>query len=397
LAAHVLHKSPPFMSLEQQLQETVAAIRTRAGALKPRVGIVLGSGLGAFADGLSDKISIPYGEIRHFPASSVAGHAGRLVFGTLLGQPLVAMQGRVHAYEGYSPAQVVLPTRVLCLLGIEALVVTNAAGGINASLSPGDLMAITDHINLAGWNPLTGPNLDSLGPRFPDMSRAYHPGLLQLLLECAQQTDVLLRTGVYAIASGPSYETPAEIRMLRTLGADAVGMSTVPEVIAAAHMGVPVAGISCVTNLAAGIGNKPLSRRRQTKLAYRSMTDRRQFRRQKPRTAPERRTGERRESPRVPMKFLVRDLKEGGAYEEREGDLSVGGIWWAGKFPPLGRQVELRFRLPGVPTEIRAQGEIIKLSEPGRNLGFHARFTELDVAGELAIAKYIDELTRAAS
>jgi len=169
------------------------------------------------------------------------------------------MQGRVHFYEGYSPAQVVFPARCLCALGIKTLVVTNAAGGIHRSLAPGDLMAITDHINLSGWNPLAGPNEDRLGPRFPDMSAAYHPDLVRLLEEVAQRRKIGLKKGVYAILSGPSYETPAEIRALQTLGADAVGMSTVPEVIAAAHMGVRVAGISCITNFAAGIGTKPLS------------------------------------------------------------------------------------------------------------------------------------------
>jgi purine-nucleoside phosphorylase len=247
------------MPLEEQLQETVSAIQRRAPGFKPRAGIILGSGLGAFADTLTNKTVIPYSELPNFPNSSVVGHAGRLVLGTLGGEPIVAMQGRVHFYEGYTGAQVVFPARVLCLLGVKSLVVTNAAGGINPSFGPGDLMAITDHINLAGFNPLTGPNPESLGPRFPDMSLAYHPALRELLFESAKKTGVTLKQGVYAIASGPSYETPAEIRMLRTLGADAVGMSTVPEVIAATHMGVRVAGISCITNLAAGIGNKPLS------------------------------------------------------------------------------------------------------------------------------------------
>ena len=247
------------MGLYEQVQETVQAIRQRAGGLTPRVGIILGSGLGAFAEGLGRKVIIPYGELPHFPHSSVPGHAGRLVLGEVAGQPVVAMQGRVHSYEGYSPLQVAFPARVLCSLGIKALVLTNAAGGINTQFAPGDLMAITDHINLSGWNALTGPNDDRLGPRFPDMSRAYAPSLRALLLESAQRTQVDLRQGVYAMVSGPSYETPAEIRMLRTLGADAVGMSTVPETVAAGHMGIPVVGISCITNLAAGVGDKPLT------------------------------------------------------------------------------------------------------------------------------------------
>jgi len=247
------------MGLYEQVQETVQAVRQRAGGLTPRVGIILGSGLGAFADGFERKTVIPYQDLPHFPHSSVPGHAGRMVLGLVGGEPVVAMQGRVHSYEGYSSMQVAFPARVLCALGIRALVVTNAAGGINTQFAPGDLMAITDHINLSGWNALTGPNDERLGPRFPDMSRAYAPALRQLLLESSQRTQVPLQQGVYVMVAGPSYETPAEIRMLRTLGADAVGMSTVPEVVAAGHMGVPIVGISCITNLAAGVGDKPLT------------------------------------------------------------------------------------------------------------------------------------------
>jgi purine-nucleoside phosphorylase len=223
------------------------------------VGVILGSGLGEFADGLSEKVVIPYSDLPHFPSSSVVGHAGRLVLGKIGGEPVVAMQGRVHFYEGFSPVQVAFPSRVLCSLGVRALVVTNAAGGVNFGFKPGDLMMITDHLNLSGYNPLVGHNDERLGPRFPDMSAAYAPRLRKLLKETAAQRNIALKEGVYASVSGPSYETPAEIRMLRTMGADAVGMSTVPEVIAAAHMGVPVAGVSCITNLAAGIGDKPLS------------------------------------------------------------------------------------------------------------------------------------------
>ncbi len=250
---------PRPMSVYEQLEQTREAIQKRAPNLKPQVGIILGSGLGGFADGFEDKVVIPYSDLPHFPTSSVPGHAGRLVLGRVGGVDVVAMQGRVHFYEGFTPAQVIYPARVLCSLGIRGLVVTNAAGGIHNELAPGDLMAITDHINLAGWNALTGHNDDRLGPRFPDMSAAYAPKLRALLLDIARRQGVTLRQGVYAIVSGPSYETPAEIRMLRTLGADAVGMSTVPEVTAASHMGVPVAGISCITNLAAGIGHQPLS------------------------------------------------------------------------------------------------------------------------------------------
>jgi purine-nucleoside phosphorylase len=242
-----------------RLETCVAAVRAKAPDIAPKVAIILGSGLGDFATVLSDATVIPYSELPSFPLSGVPGHAGRLVLGRLMAEPVVAMQGRVHFYEGYSPQDVAFPARVLCALGIKALVVTNAAGGINTAFAAGDLMAITDHLNLAGYNPLVGPNDPELGPRFPDMSRAYDPALLALLQRCAAETGTALRQGVYACLSGPAYETPAEIRMLRTLGADAVGMSTVPEVIAAAHMGVKVAGISCITNLAAGMTTQRLT------------------------------------------------------------------------------------------------------------------------------------------
>ncbi|MCA2978607.1 MAG: purine-nucleoside phosphorylase [Myxococcaceae bacterium] len=246
--------------LVSRLDACEQTIRRRAPGFSPRVGLILGSGLGAFADTLERAVAIDYAELRDFPRSSVVGHAGRLVLGYHRGTlPVVAMQGRVHFYEGYQPWQVGFPTRVLCRLGIEALVVTNAAGGINTGFAVGDLMAITDHLNLAGYNPLVGPNDEALGPRFPDMSHAYDPGFLATLRSSASSEGVLLREGVYASLSGPSYETPAEIRMLRGLGADAVGMSTVPEVIVAAHMGVKVAGISCITNLAAGLSKQKLS------------------------------------------------------------------------------------------------------------------------------------------
>ena len=241
------------------IDQAVAAVRSHAGGRTPKVGIVLGSGLGDFAERLEGRTAIPYSELPHFPKSSVIGHAGRLVLGNIGGEPIVAMQGRVHYYEGFSPSEVVFPIRVLCRLGIHTLVVTNAAGGINPDFAPGDLMAITDHINLSGFNPLRGPNDDRLGPRFPDMSEGYSRALTAKIVECGKKLGLIVRTGVYAISAGPSYETPAEIRMLQRLGADAVGMSTVPEVIAARHMGVKVAGISCITNLAAGISAVPLS------------------------------------------------------------------------------------------------------------------------------------------
>jgi len=249
----------PSMPIYEDLAEAAAAIRERVKGFDPRVGLILGSGLGSFADQFDSASAIPYGDLPHFPRSSVAGHAGQLVLGRVAEQRVVAMQGRVHFYEGYSPAEVVFPVRVLCALGIGSLVVTNAAGGIRGDLLAGDLMAISDHINLSGWNPLVGPNDERLGPRFPDMSAAYDESLTAKLVQSAAACGVNLKKGVYAILSGPSYETPAEIRALRVLGADAVGMSTVPEVLAARHMGVRVVGLSCITNLAAGVGNKPLT------------------------------------------------------------------------------------------------------------------------------------------
>lgn len=255
--------------LFEKVQECLGVVKKRAPGLAPKAAIILGSGLGDFADSLDGKVVIPYSELPHFPQSSVVGHAGRLVLGTLQGQTIVAMQGRVHFYEGYEAWQVAFPARVLCAMKPNALVVTNAAGGINLDFKVGDLMAITDHINLSGWNALVGHNDERFGPRFPDMSHAYDPALRAKLLECAKQEGVGLRQGVYACMSGPSYETPAEIRMLRTVGADAVGMSTVPEVVAASHMGIKVAGISCVTNLAAGIGKEPLSHAEVSEVANR--------------------------------------------------------------------------------------------------------------------------------
>lgn len=259
---------PSPTDLLERVDAVARFVRERTGRA-PAVGLILGSGLGGFADSLADPASLSYGELPGFPTASVPGHAGRLVLGRLGDLDVAAMQGRVHGYEGWEPWQVAFPARVLCRLGVGALVVTNAAGGIRGDLVPGDLMRITDHINLAGWNPLTGPNDDRLGPRFPDMSTAYEPVLGDLLDLVALEQNQPLKHGVYASLSGPTYETPAEVRMLRALGADAVGMSTVPEVIAAAHMGVPVVGISCITNLAAGIGNKPLSHREVAETAER--------------------------------------------------------------------------------------------------------------------------------
>jgi purine-nucleoside phosphorylase len=231
--------------------------------LAPAAGLVLGSGLGGLADRLHGAVAIPYHEIPGFPVSRVAGHPGRLVLGELPAEggavPVAVMQGRVHAYEGWPAEDVAFGARVLCALGVKALVVTNAAGGVSPELAPGDVVRIVDHVNLSGVNPLVGENDERLGPRFPDLSDAYDPRLGALLDEAAARVGLPLPRGVYACVLGPSYETPAEVRMLRALGADLVGMSTVPEVIAARHMGVPVVGLSVVTNHAAGLSRQPLS------------------------------------------------------------------------------------------------------------------------------------------
>ncbi len=248
--------------LATRLSYALAWVRGKTD-LAPAAGVILGSGLGDFADRLARACTVGYEEIPYFPMSRVPGHLGRLVVGELAtdaGPVAVAtMQGRVHGYEGWAPEDVAFGARVLCGLGVRALLVTNAAGAVNPSFAPGDLVRITDHLNLSGQNPLTGENDDRLGPRFPDLSDAYDPRLGAVLDEAAAAVGVPLRTGVYACMPGPSYETPAEVRMLRALGADLVGMSTVPEVIAARHMGVPVAGLSVVTNRAAGLARQPLS------------------------------------------------------------------------------------------------------------------------------------------
>ncbi len=239
-----------------RLDEATAAIRERT-AVRPTIGVVAGSGLGAFADSLEDPAVVPFDQIPHFPAPTVAGHSGALVVGQVGGVPTVALKGRVHAYEGYSLDEVVFPVRVLGRLGIRILVLTNAAGAINPAFAPGELMILSDHINLLG-NPLRGPNAAPLGPRFPDMSDAYDRDLRQRAVAACAAAGVTAHEGVYIAVPGPSYETPAEIRMARTLGADAVGMSTVPEVIAARHMGLRVLALSCLTNEAAGVSPEPL-------------------------------------------------------------------------------------------------------------------------------------------
>jgi purine-nucleoside phosphorylase len=243
--------------MNQTLRTTADWIRERV-PFPPAVGVILGSGLGAFADGVDGSVRIPYGEIPGFPSSSVVGHSGFLVAGRVQGVPTVVLSGRVHFYEGHPMERVVFPARVLGLLGCRDVVVTNAAGGVNKAFSAGDLMLITDHINAFGTNPLVGPNNDDLGPRFPDMTDAYRRELRNVAVKVAKRERIPLRQGVYLGTHGPSYETPAEIRAFRVLGADAVGMSTIPEAIALAQMGVGVVGISCITNMAAGVLQKKL-------------------------------------------------------------------------------------------------------------------------------------------
>lgn len=246
--------------LERRLGEACDSVRAQCEAT-PTVGLVLGSGLGAFADGLSDAVRIPYDTIPHLPSPTVSGHAGKLHIGKLGDVTLACLQGRVHLYEGHEPERAVFGVRLLARLGCSVVLITNAAGGICSSFHPGTLMLISDHINLSGKNPLTGPNEASLGPRFPDMTHAYDPEVGQLARDAAAAVGVELKEGVYVAMGGPSYETPAEIRMLRTLGVDAVGMSTVPEVIALGHMGVRCGAVSCITNMAAGMSGAALDHR----------------------------------------------------------------------------------------------------------------------------------------
>ncbi|EOF56448.1 inosine/guanosine/xanthosine phosphorylase [Enterococcus hirae EnGen0127] len=238
--------------LSEMLQETTQFILEK-GVKEIDFGLILGSGLGELAEEIEEAIVIPYDQIPFFPTSTVVGHAGQLVYGTLSGKKVLAMQGRFHFYEGHSMQTVTYPVRVMAALKAHSVIVTNASGGVNESFVPGDLMLITDHINFTGQNPLIGPNEDEIGPRFPDMSEAYTLTYREVAKEAASQLDLTIKEGVYMGYSGPTYETPAEIRMSRTMGADAVGMSTVPEVIVAAHSGLKVLGISCITNLAAGM------------------------------------------------------------------------------------------------------------------------------------------------
>lgn len=252
------HESITAAPLYERASEAAKAVRERSGHREAQVAVILGSGLGAFADSVAERVIIPYREIPHFPHSTVVGHAGHLVLGVLDRVPVVVMQGRFHYYEGYDLNEVTFPVRVLGLLGVRRLIVTNAAGGINRQFRPGSLMLIRDHINLMGANPLRGPNDERFGPRFPDMTYAYSAALGEIARQAAREAGITLEEGVYVAVSGPSYETPAEIRMLRALGADAVGMSTVPEVIVARQMGLEVLGLAVIANLAAGVLDRPL-------------------------------------------------------------------------------------------------------------------------------------------
>lgn len=256
-----------MMDEMKRIDEAAAKVLAVCG--KADIGVILGSGLGDYAEALEDALKLPYSEIPGFPRSTVAGHAGMWCCGTLYGKRVVMMQGRFHYYEGYGMKDVTLPVRVMQKIGVKTLIVTNAAGGVNLGYHPGELMVIGDIFSMTAQNPLIGPNLDAFGPRFPDMSCAFDKELRALAHECANEQGFALREGVYAQMTGPTYETPAEIRMLRTLGADAVGMSTVPEVIVARHGGMRVLGISCITNMAAGILDQPLNHAEVTETANR--------------------------------------------------------------------------------------------------------------------------------
>ena len=246
--------------MDMLARATAAAefLRSRIDTL-PTIGLVLGSGLGDYADTLEDPVIIPYCDIPHFPVPTVQGHSGALVFGRKQGKDVVVMQGRIHYYEGKRQREITLPIRVLALLGVKKLVLTNAAGGVNTAFHPGDLMLLSDHINYSGDNPLMGPNFEEFGPRFPDMSDLYTRSIRSALKEKTAEAGIALQEGVYAMYSGPNYETPAEIRMFRVLGADAVGMSTVPEALVGGQCGMSVTGISCITNMAAGVLPQKLS------------------------------------------------------------------------------------------------------------------------------------------
>jgi len=260
------------MDLHERIMDAVSFIKKNC-PLVPRVGVILGSGLGEFADSVAEPTAIAYADIPYFKNVGVSGHAGRLVLGKIGPVSVAVLQGRIHYYEGHDISDVVFPVRVLAALGVRSIVLTNAAGGINPAFRSGDLMIIRDHINLMGINPLRGANDERLGPRFPDMSAVYDPAFQDVISAALEENGRPARRGVYLALSGPSYETPAEIRMFATLGADAVGMSTVPEALCARHMGLRVAGISCITNLAAGISTRQLSHREVTETGARVKDD----------------------------------------------------------------------------------------------------------------------------
>jgi purine-nucleoside phosphorylase len=261
----------PIETLYERVQTAAASVKSRT-SIVPQVGLILGSGLGAYGDKLENAKKIPYADIPYFPQSHVVGHKGCLVVGERAGVRCVAMQGRVHMYEGHSAATVAFPARVLIALGAKVLIITNAAGGLNPSWSPGTLMLIRDHIDMLRDHALRGPNDERLGPRFPDMTKAYAPELRTLVKDVAAASKITLQEGVYVAMPGPTYETPAEVQMLQRIGADATGMSTVPEVVVARHMGARVIGISCITNQAAGISGHELSHDEVTETANRVRT-----------------------------------------------------------------------------------------------------------------------------
>lgn len=269
-----------------EVNEASAFIQKQLAA-KPSIGLILGSGLGVLADKIENPVTVSYKDIPHFPVSTVSGHKGQLVAGTLEGRQVIALQGRFHYYEGYSIKQVTFPVRVMKELGVTSLLVTNASGGINQDFTPGDLMVITDHINNMGQNPLIGSNDDEMGPRFPDMSAVYDRSYIKHAEACAASLDITIQKGVYVGNTGPTYETPAEVKMLRVLGGDAVGMSTVPEVIVAGHAGMRVLGISCISNMAAGILDQPLTHDEVIETTAKVREDFLRFVREMVRTLPE--------------------------------------------------------------------------------------------------------------
>lgn len=245
--------------MEKEIIENAVRIISERIDFSPEIGMILGSGLGDYADQIENPVKISYSEIPNFPISTVAGHAGQFVLGTCMGKRVIAMQGRVHYYEGYTQKQITLPVRIMKRLGVRKMLLTNAAGGVNKEFDPGTLMIIRDHINFSGSNPLIGENFDEDGPRFPDMTCVYNEEFRYKLKEATAKKNIHLEEGIYMMMSGPNYETPAEVQMAARLGADAVGMSTVPEAIVCAHCGIPVLGISCITNFGAGILNQPLN------------------------------------------------------------------------------------------------------------------------------------------